>query len=110
MRRSLVVPVREYGVVVGCHGRHVLVKANPPRELCRTVRLHATVVNGRVIQTVRERQRYGGHRIVRVIAGVGCARDDGTTYLRDVVMVLRRTTLDCVISCEDRVSIAAMQR
>jgi hypothetical protein len=42
---------------------------------------------GLIVQTVREGQRDGGHRIIPVIADVRRARHDGAPYLTDRVMV-----------------------
>ena len=64
----------------------------------------------RVIQGVREGQRDRGYLIVPVIADVYRAWHDAAAYLRYVVMILRRATLDRVIAGEGRISIASVEQ
>ena len=78
------------------------------RELRVAIRLQRDGVVCLVVETVSERQRYGGRAVIAMIADVGGAWDDATSDLGYLVMVLRRATGYGVTSRERRAGIAEL--
>src|SRR5438094_765296 len=80
--RPLIVPVREYSVVVREPRKaHVGKVGSHGRELSVAVGGQIDARERRIVERKRERQRDGGDHIIPVIAGVRRARHNTTAYL-----------------------------
>jgi hypothetical protein len=102
-----VVPIRQDSVVVRDPWQANAGKGDiRGRKLGIAVGRHIDAGERLVIQGVTEWYRDTGYHVVSVIAGVRGARHDTATYLCDLVMVLGRATLHCVIPREGRIAIA----
>ena len=89
--RPLIVPVREYSVVVRePRQAHVGKVGSHGRELSVAVGGHIDARERRIVERKRERQRDGGDHIVSMIAAVRRARHNTTAYLAYRVLVAGR--------------------
>ena len=105
---ALVVPIREDQIRAACV-RQAGVGEDRDRvhELKSAVGVHIRRRKGLVVYRIRERQRDGRCAIVDVITGVGGTRHDAAANLLDVIMILWRTTPDCVRARERGITIAS---